>query len=160
LRGRSPLGRRGRHGVGEAARREFRDARADGAGVQAGRAPGSGSTADPVSKMAGQSHENVVRSASVVSAAGMLSRVTGLVREITFARLFGAGLANDAFVIGFRIPNLTRDLFAEGALSSAFVPTFTAALAREGKQHAAHLSNLVATALILIVGAFCAAGMI
>ena len=90
----------------------------------------------------------------------MLSRVTGLVREITFARLFGASLANDAFAIGFRIPNLTRDLFAEGALSSAFVPTFTAYLTTKGKQEAAHLSNLVATALILIVGAVCVAGMI
>jgi len=50
------------------------------------------------------------------------------------ARLFGAGVANDAFVIGFRIPNLTRDLFAEGALSSAFVPTFTSYLATKGSR--------------------------
>src|SRR5437870_3140625 len=76
------------------------------------------------------------------------------------ARLFGAGVANDAFVIGFRIPNLTRDLFAEGALSSAFVPTFTSYLANKGRQEAAHLSNLVATSLMLVVGAVCAAGMI
>jgi putative peptidoglycan lipid II flippase len=110
--------------------------------------------------MAEQSHENVVRSAGIVSAAVMLSRLTGLVREITFARLFGASMANDAFAIGFRIPNLTRDLFAEGALSSAFVPTFSSYLATKGKQEAAHLSNLVATALILIVGAMCVAGMI
>jgi putative peptidoglycan lipid II flippase len=105
-------------------------------------------------------HANVVRSAGVVSAAVMLSRLTGLAREIAFARLFGAGVANDAFVIGFRIPNLTRDLFAEGALSSAFVPTFTGYLAGKGRQEAAHLSNLVASALILIVGVVSAAGMI
>src|SRR5260370_11198442 len=104
--------------------------------------------------------ENVVRSAGVVSAAVLLSRLTGLVREIAMARLFGAGVANDAFVIGFRIPNLTRDLFAEGALSSAFVPTFTSYLQTKGKAQAAHLSNLVATALILIVSLVCAAGMI
>jgi len=110
--------------------------------------------------MAEQSHHSVVRAAGVVSAAVMLSRVTGLIREIAFARLFGAGLANDAFIIGFRIPNLARDLFAEGALSSAFVPTFTSYLATKGKQEAAHLSNLVATALIVVVGALCAAGMI
>ena len=110
--------------------------------------------------MAEQPHENVVRSAGIVSAAVMLSRLTGLAREITFARLFGASMANDAFAIGFRIPNLTRDLFAEGALSSAFVPTFTGYLATKGKREAAHLSNLVATALILVVGAMCAAGMI
>src|SRR5207253_3592822 len=104
--------------------------------------------------------ENVMRSAGVVSAAVLLSRVTGLAREMAMASLFGAQAANDAFAIGFRIPNLTRDLFAEGALSSAFVPTFTAYLTTKGKQEAAHLSNLVATALILIVGAFCLAGMI
>ena len=103
---------------------------------------------------------NVVRSAGVVSAAVLLSRLTGLAREIAMARLFGAGVANDAFVIGFRIPNLTRDLFAEGALSSAFVPTFTTYLATKGKREAAHLSNLVATVLLLAVGAVCAAGMV
>jgi putative peptidoglycan lipid II flippase len=105
-------------------------------------------------------HENVVRSAGVISAAVLLSRLTGLAREIVMARVFGAGVAMDAFVIGFRIPNLTRDLFAEGALSSAFVPTFTTYLATKGKEQAAHLASLVATALILIVGATCAAGMI
>ena len=105
-------------------------------------------------------NHSVVRSASVVSAAVLLSRLTGLVREIVMARLFGAGVAMDAFVIGFRIPNLTRDLFAEGALSSAFVPTFSRYLATKGKEEAAHLSDLVATALIVVVGATCAAGMI
>ena len=75
-----------------------------------------------------------MRSAGVVSVAILLSRLTGLVREIAMARLFGAGIANDAFVIGFRIPNLTRDLFAEGALSSAFVPTFTSYLATKSKE--------------------------
>ena len=91
-------------------------------------------------------HTDVVRAAGVVSAAVLLSRVTGLAREIVFARLFGAGMANDAFVIGFRIPNLMRDLFAEGALSSAFIPTFSSYLSGKGKQEAVHLSNLVATA--------------
>jgi len=104
--------------------------------------------------------ENVVRSAGVVSAAVLLSRLTGLAREIAMARLFGAGVIYDAFVIGFRIPNLMRDLFAEGALSSAFVPTFASYLLTKGKAQAAHLSNLVATALILVVSLVCAAGMI
>lgn len=76
------------------------------------------------------------------------------------SRLFGASLANDAFIIAFRIPNLTRDLFAEGALSSAFVPTFVEYLNRRTKQEAAHLANLVATAIILIVGALCLIGML
>src|SRR5258708_4679467 len=105
-------------------------------------------------------HDNVVRSASVVSAAVLLSRLTGLIRESGMGRVCGAGVGMDAFVIGFRIPNLTRDLFAEGALSSAFVPTFSRYLATKGKEEAAHLSALVATALIVVVGATCAAGMI
>ena len=61
------------------------------------------------------------------------SRVTGLVREIVMARLFGAGFIYDAFLLGFRIPNLTRDLFAEGALSSAFVPSLHHYLATRRK---------------------------
>ena len=104
--------------------------------------------------------ENVVRSAGVVSAAILLSRITGLAREIIMAGLFGAGQVYDAFLLGFRIPNLTRDLFAEGALSSAFVPIFTKYLSTKDKREAAELSNLVATALILIVGTFCVLGMI
>lgn len=90
----------------------------------------------------------------------MMSRVTGLVRESVMARLFGAGLQYDAFMLGFRIPNLTRDLFAEGALSSAFVPTFTEYLSNRSQPEAARLVNVVASALIVIVGLLCAAGMI
>lgn len=104
--------------------------------------------------------ESVVRSAGIVSVAVGMSRVTGLLREIVMARLFGAGFIYDAFLLGFRIPNLTRDLFAEGALSSAFVPIFTQTLAQRGKREAAILSNLVGTALILIVGLFCVVGVI
>ena len=81
-------------------------------------------------------------------------------REMVMARFFGAGFVYDAFLLGFRIPNLTRDLFAEGALSSAFVPVFTKTLATQGKKEAAVLSNLVATALILVVGAICLLGVV
>jgi putative peptidoglycan lipid II flippase len=76
------------------------------------------------------------------------------------ARMFGAGLEFDAFMLGFRIPNLTRDLFAEGALSSAFVPTFTEYLQKKSKEDAVRLVNLVATALILVVGVLCLLGVI
>lgn len=104
--------------------------------------------------------EAIVRSAGVVSSAVLASRVTGLVRESALAGLFGAGQAYDAYLLGFRIPNLARDLFAEGALSSAFVPTFTEYLSHRSKEEAARLANLVATALLIVVGAVCAAGMI
>ena len=63
-----------------------------------------------------------------VSALTMLSRLLGLVREQIFALTLGAGVASDAFLAAFRIPNLLRDLFAEGALSTAFVPTYVATL--------------------------------
>jgi putative peptidoglycan lipid II flippase len=96
----------------------------------------------------------------VVSLAILASRISGLVREILMARLFGAGQAYDAFLLGFRIPNLTRDLFAEGALSSAFVPTFTQYLSVRGKQEAAVLAHVVGTALSIVVGALCALGIL
>ena len=86
--------------------------------------------------------------------------MTGLVREMVMAHFFGAGFANDAFRVGFLIPNLTRDLFAEGALSSAFIPAFVDTLQQKGRKEAAHLANLVATALIIVVGALCILGMI
>jgi putative peptidoglycan lipid II flippase len=89
-----------------------------------------------------------------------MSRVTGLMREIVMARLFGAGLIQDAFNLGFRIPNLTRDLFAEGALSSAFVPTFSDYVSTRTGQESERLANLVASALLVVVGTVCAAGMI
>jgi putative peptidoglycan lipid II flippase len=104
--------------------------------------------------------ESVARSAGIVSIAVLMSRVTGLIRESLMARLFGAGLTFDAFMLGFRIPNLTRDLFAEGALSSAFVPVFTEYLQQRSKAEAARLAQLVGSALILVVGAVCLAGVI
>lgn len=67
----------------------------------------------------------IAKSAGTVSIAVMSSRVLGLVREQIFAGMFGAGMAYDAFVVAFRIPNLLRDLFAEGALSAAFITVFT-----------------------------------
>ena len=63
----------------------------------------------------------------------MLSRLLGLVREQIFALTLGAGAYSDAFLAAFRIPNLLRDLFAEGALSTAFVPTYVATLRNESR---------------------------
>src|SRR5213592_2936711 len=94
---------------------------------------------------------NVARNASIVSVAVMASRVLGLVRDQVFAIFFGAGMQYDAFLTAFRIPNLLRDLFAEGALSSAFVTTFSQVLETKGKQEAVRLSNRVATAMILAI---------
>jgi putative peptidoglycan lipid II flippase len=101
-----------------------------------------------------------LRAAGTVSAAVGVSRITGVVREMVMARFFGASATYDAFLLGFRIPNLTRDLFAEGAFSAALAPTFSQSLSTQGKKRAAELSNVVATALLLAVGALCILGMI
>jgi len=87
-----------------------------------------------------------------VSAWTAFSRVLGLVREQVMAFIFGAGMATDAYVTAFRIPNLLRDMFAEGALSSAFVPTFKERLVAGSKDEAFHLANVVMTAILVVVG--------
>lgn len=96
--------------------------------------------------------ERLARGAGVVGIAVMASRILGLVREQLFAALFGAGRELDAFVTAFRIPNLFRDLFAEGALSAAFVTTFAQKLEKEGEESAWRLANLVVHALLVVVG--------
>jgi putative peptidoglycan lipid II flippase len=98
---------------------------------------------------------SVARNASVVSLAVMASRVLGLVRDQVFAIFFGAGMQYDAFLTAFRIPNLLRDLFAEGALSAAFVTTFSQTLETKGEREAIKLSNRIATLMVLVVGAIC-----
>ncbi len=103
------------------------------------------------SEKTAQSSANVARHAGVVGLAVMASRVLGLVRDQVFAAFFGAGLQYDAFLTAFRIPNLLRDLFAEGALSAAFVTTFSQTLEAKGKDEAARLANRVATAMVLII---------
>ncbi|HTM08081.1 MAG TPA: murein biosynthesis integral membrane protein MurJ [Verrucomicrobiae bacterium] len=112
--------------------------------------------AEPAASPASRS--SVARNAGVVSAAIMASRVLGLVRDQVFAALFGAGLQYDAFLTAFRIPNLLRDLFAEGALSAAFVTTFSQVLVTKGEAEAFRLSNRVATLLMLILGAITLTG--
>ena len=100
-----------------------------------------------------QARASVARNAGIISLAVMASRVLGLVRDQVFAALFGAGVQFDAFVTAFRIPNLLRDLFAEGALSAAFVTTFTQTLQLKGKEEAIRLSNRVATLIVLCISA-------
>ena len=85
------------------------------------------------------------RATGVVGIAILSSRLLGLVREMVFAGLFGAGRNLDAFLMAFRLPNLLRDLFAEGALSTAFITTFSKKIAVEGDESAWRLANKVAT---------------
>ena len=90
----------------------------------------------------------------------MSSRVLGLVREMVLAQYFGATAAMTAYNVAFRIPNLLRDLFAEGAMSAAFVPTFTKYLHGSGKESAWRLANLVINALAVITGLLVLVGII
>src|SRR5476651_743623 len=100
------------------------------------------------------------KAAGIIGLAVMCSRLLGLAREQIFAALFGGGGAMDAFTAAFRIPNLLRDLFAEGALSTAFVTTFSKTIARGGDDAAWRLANKVATMTALVLGALCVLGMV
>ncbi|MBI2962508.1 MAG: murein biosynthesis integral membrane protein MurJ [Deltaproteobacteria bacterium] len=100
------------------------------------------------------------RAAGGVGLAVLGSRLLGLIREVVFTSLFGAGRELDAFIAAFRIPNLLRDLFAEGALSAAFVSTFSQKLEREGAESAWRLANRVLNDLAALVGAIVVLGMI
>jgi putative peptidoglycan lipid II flippase len=90
----------------------------------------------------------------------MTSRILGVVREQVLAYYFGAGDAMDAYKVAYRVPNLLRDLFAEGAMSAAFVPTFARELATGGKASAFRLGTYVVSALLLITGVFVVLGMV
>jgi len=96
----------------------------------------------------------VMKAAGVVGAATLLSRILGFIRDAVIAWYFGAGMSSDAFIAAFRIPNLLRRLFAEGTLSSAFIPVFTRYLVRRGQDEALHMARsafrLLAVLLILV----------
>ncbi|MEY5011761.1 MAG: hypothetical protein RLZZ253_2900 [Verrucomicrobiota bacterium] len=100
------------------------------------------------------------RSAAVVGIAVLCSRFLGLAREQIFLNLFGAGFAMDAFVAAFRIPNLLRDLFAEGALSTAFVTTFSRKIQAEGEESAWGLARRVATLAAVSLSAVTVLGIL
>jgi putative peptidoglycan lipid II flippase len=102
----------------------------------------------------------LARYAGVTGAATLTSRVLGLARDQVLAAFFGAGNAMDAFVVAFRIPNLVRELFAEGAMSAAFVPTFTRELTLHGKKDAWRLGNNVLNAVLLATGALVVLGIV
>ncbi len=105
-------------------------------------------------------HRSVARSAGIVSIAVMFSRVLGLVRETIFARFFGAGYLYDAFVVAFKIPNILRDLFAEGALSAAFVKVFTDYQIKKNEIEAWRLAALVFNVLAVVMSGITVMGIL
>ncbi|MEE4135879.1 MAG: murein biosynthesis integral membrane protein MurJ [Desulforhopalus sp.] len=111
-------------------------------------------------------NNTIAGSAAAVGIAVMCSRVLGLVREQVFAALFGAGYTYDAFVVAFRIPNLLRDLFAEGALSAAFVTVFSAYDSTRSQSETWRLAAnvltfiLVLLSILTLVGVYAAGGIV
>lgn len=102
---------------------------------------------------------NLLKAASTVSLLTLVSRITGLVREQLIAASFGASAATDAFNVAFRIPNLFRRLFAEGAFSQAFVPLMAATRAKDGDAATGELIDAVATLLAWALLLTCIAGV-
>ncbi len=102
---------------------------------------------------------NLLKAASTVSLLTLISRITGLVREQLIAAAFGASAATDAFNVAFRIPNLFRRLFAEGAFSQAFVPLLAATRESEGDAATQSLIDAVATVLAWVLLATCIVGV-
>ncbi|MEJ2056680.1 MAG: murein biosynthesis integral membrane protein MurJ [Desulfofustis sp.] len=107
-----------------------------------------------------KSSAGLAGSAATVSFAVMCSRLLGLIREQVFAGLFGAGYAYDAFVVAFRIPNLLRDLFGEGALSAAFVSVFSDYDANRSREQTWLLASNVLCFFLVAVSAITLLGML
>ena len=97
---------------------------------------------------------NLLKSLAAISSLTLVSRILAFVRDILIARIFGAGMANDAYVIATRLPNMLRRLFAEGAFSQAFVPIFGEYNKRRGhddtKLLVDHVTTLLALALFVV----------
>jgi putative peptidoglycan lipid II flippase len=94
---------------------------------------------------------NLLRTLATVSSLTLLSRILGFVRDFVIARSFGAGMLTDAFFVAFRLPNLLRRMFAEGAFSQAFVPLLAEYRNQRGEAETKALVDRVATVLFLVV---------
>ncbi|TAL10126.1 MAG: murein biosynthesis integral membrane protein MurJ [Nitrospirae bacterium] len=102
----------------------------------------------------------VVEAAGIIGAATLLSRILGFLRDMVLARLFGAGAAADAFFVAYRIPNLLRELFAEGSMSAAFIPVFSEYLVKRDKRDAWELASAAFTTLLTILTGVCVLGVL
>lgn len=102
----------------------------------------------------------IARAAGVLGAATILSRIMGMVRDMVQSRLFGAGYATDAFIAAFQIPNMLRRFFAEGALTSAFVPIFSECLSHKGEDEARELANICFSILTVVMSAVTLLGVV
>ena len=106
------------------------------------------------------SKHHITRSAGVMAIAIAISRILGLVRDQVFAFFFGSSMVAEAFIVAFRIPNLLRDLFAEGALSQAYVPVIAQKILQKGDAAGWRLTNLVINWQVVILMPITILGMI
>lgn len=102
----------------------------------------------------------IARAAGIMSAATFISRVLGYVKDMILAGFFGATGLSDTFFAAFRIPNLLRELFAEGSMSSAFIPVLTEYRQRQGEEEARTLVRVTYTFILIVVGLVCLAGIV
>lgn len=107
-----------------------------------------------------EENHTVVKAAGLIGAATFSSRLLGFIRDMVLARLFGATAAADAFFVAYRIPNLLRELFAEGSMSSAFIPVFTEYHTLRAKRDAWELASAVFTTLLTILTLVTIAGIL
>lgn len=107
-----------------------------------------------------QGKHHITKAAGLMSIATFISRVLGYVRDMIFALYFGATGISDTFFAAFRIPNLLRELFAEGSMSSAFIPVLTEYRQKQGEKEANRLVKITFTFIIVAVGTVCVAGII
>ncbi|MCC2636166.1 MAG: mviN, partial [Ramlibacter sp.] len=103
---------------------------------------------------------SLFKAASTVSVLTLASRITGLARDILFAAFFGVSALTDAFYVAFRIPNMFRRIFGEGAFSQAFVPVLAATRTEGGDEGARRLVDHVATVLLWTLVLLCIAGVV
>lgn len=103
---------------------------------------------------------NLLKALATVSSFTLLSRITGFIRDLLIARAFGAGLYTDAFFVAFKLPNLLRRLFAEGAFSQAFVPILAEYKNKNGEEASRQLISKVASLLTLVLLAVAALGVL
>jgi putative peptidoglycan lipid II flippase len=110
------------------------------------------------SKMDKKRH--IARAAGLMSIATFISRILGYVKDMILAKFFGATGIADTFFVAFRIPNLLRELFAEGSMSSAFIPVLTEYQTKQGSEEAKRLVRIIFTFVLIFVGLICIAGII
>ncbi|MEW6068744.1 MAG: murein biosynthesis integral membrane protein MurJ [Nitrospirota bacterium] len=108
----------------------------------------------------GDEKGRIAKAAGLMSIATLISRILGYVKDMILARFFGATAIADTFFVAFRIPNLLRELFAEGSMSSAFIPVLTEYQTKHGRQEAKRLVRITFTFILIVVGLICIMGII